>query len=134
MVSFQRIVLIIAIVLLIICLIFIGIALNKTRNNSQWPPIVGDCPDYWLDTGDKGSNCVNKQNLGKCTTGGTGITPTAMVGAGISMDFTKAPYIGAASTCAKYKWANDCNITWDGITSGVTNPCIVAETPKKIHV
>jgi hypothetical protein len=52
-----------------------------------------------------------------------------MVGAGISMDFTKAPYIGAASTCAKYKWANSCNVTWDGITSGVTNPCIVAETP-----
>lgn len=128
MASFQKIVLTIAIILLIICLIFIGIALKKSNSDSQWPPIVGECPDYWLDTGNKGSNCANVQNLGKCTTGGNGVTPTTMVGAGISMDFTQAPYIGADGICAKYKWANDCGVTWDGITSGIKNPCTTGAT------
>ena len=39
------------------------------------------------------------------------------------MDFTLAPYNGSDSGCQKYKWATSCGVTWDGITSGVINPC-----------
>ena len=43
--NFQSIVLTIAVVLLIICMILIGIALAKSKNTQQWPPLIGDCPD-----------------------------------------------------------------------------------------
>lgn len=127
MASFQSIVVIIAIILLIGCLIFIGIALSKTKNSSQWPPIVGECPDYWIDISGNGSNCVNVRNLGTCKTGGNGTSPG---GKHIAMNFTVAPYVGSVGTCSKYTWANTCNITWDGITSGITNPCATLSNDK----
>jgi hypothetical protein len=128
MASFQSIVVVIAIILLIVCLIFIGIALSKTKNDGQWPPIVGDCPDYWIDTSGNGGNCVNVRDLGTCTTGGNGVAPG---GQHIAMNFTVAPYIGSSGLCSKYTWANGCGVTWDGITSGVTNPCAQPTTAPK---
>jgi hypothetical protein len=118
--TFQRIVIIIAIILLIVCLVFIGITLSKTTDQGQWPPIVGRCPDYWVDSSGNGSNCINVRDLGTCTSGGNGVSPS---GNHIAMNFTVAPYVGNAGTCAKYTWANSCGVTWDGITSGITNPC-----------
>ena len=116
MASFQGIVIIVAVLLLIISLILIGVLLVKSKNTEQWPPLVGDCPDYWIDTSGNGSNCVNLKDLGTCN---------AIAGDGkhLTMDFSVAPYTGADSVCQKYSWANSCGITWDGITSGVTNPC-----------
>jgi hypothetical protein len=37
-----------------------------------------------------------------------------------TMDFTTARWNGSNSTCAKYKWAKTCNLTWDGITDKVS--------------
>lgn len=123
--SFQSIVVVIAILLLIGCLIFIGIALVKTKKDAdgQWPPIVGECPDYWIDSSGNGSNCINVRDLGTCKTGGNGVSPG---GQHLAMNFTVAPYVGSAGTCAKYTWANNCGVTWDGITSGIVNPCASA--------
>jgi len=123
--SFQMTVIVIAILLLIICLIFIGITLVKTKNtsNDQWPPIVGECPDYWVDSSGNGSNCINVRDLGTCTTGGNGVS---VGGKHMAMNFNVAPYVGSAGTCAKYTWANSCGITWDGITTGIANPCATA--------
>ena len=41
------------------------------------------------------------------------------------MDFNQAPFNGTDGDCAKYKWAykDKCNVTWDGINYGVSNPC-----------
>jgi len=130
MASFQKIVVIIAIILLIVCLVFIGIALTKSGSASQWPPIVGSCPDYWYDTSGNGSNCVNVQNLGTCSSGGNGVVPINMPNAKIAMNFNVAPYVGSAGTCAKYQWATKCGVTWDGITSGVVNPCDAISSAK----
>ena len=55
--NFQSIVLLIAILLLIVCLILIGIALAKSKNIQQWPPIVGTCPDYWVDMSPATATC-----------------------------------------------------------------------------
>jgi hypothetical protein len=114
--SFQYMVLFIAILLLIICLILIGIALAKSQNNQAWPPIVGDCPDYWVDLSSNGAQCTNVKDLGRCNS-------NVPEGQHLQMNFTVAPYVGQNGTCAKYTWATGCNITWDGITSGVPNPC-----------
>ena len=108
--NFQSIVLIIAVVLLIICIILIGISLAKAKNSQSWPPKIALCPDYWYDDGKNGSKCVNQDS----TNGNGKIT---------EMNFSVSPYVGQNSACAKYKWATSYGITWDGITSGVHNPC-----------
>jgi len=64
--TFQTTTMIIATVVLIICLIIIGYMLNKNKYNSQYPPVISECPDYWLDRSDgDGSNCLNSQGLGR---------------------------------------------------------------------
>lgn len=114
--SFQSITLTVAIIGLIVILIFIGVMLSRSSTSSdKWPPVVGDCPDYWEDLGTDGSQCLNSKSLGKCN------VPSA---AGPdAKDFTVANFTGDNPSCAKYKWAKTCEVTWDGITYGVPNPC-----------
>lgn len=45
--NFQRIVIMIAIVLLIVSMVFIGHALYKQSTDVTWPPKTPKCPDYW---------------------------------------------------------------------------------------
>ena len=115
--NFQKVVLTIAIIILIIMLIFVGMSLSKLNKNEVWPPNIGACPDYWEDISGNGSMCINSHSLGKCN------LPTSQNLADSAMNFDKNPFLGANGICAKYKWATACGVTWDGITSGVNNPC-----------
>ena len=67
----------IAIVLLIVSMVFIGHALYKQSTDVSWPPKTPKCPDYW--TIDANGNCTNTNNL-KCEyngiPGGTQGAPT----------------------------------------------------------
>ena len=110
--GFQKIVLITAIVVLIIALAFIGFAISSATNQ-VWPPMIPNCPDYWDVDGS--GNCLNTLNLGTCNLNNS------------PMSFNTSTYTGSNGLCAKYKWANNCGVTWDGITYGVNNPC--ATTP-----
>jgi hypothetical protein len=112
--NFQKIVLIVATMILIVVLVIIGISLSKSMNNN-WPPTVADCPDYWIDLSGNGQACFNTHGLGKCN------IPSESDK--LTMNFNQSPFIGSNGICAKYKWAKNCQVTWDGITSGVKNPC-----------
>jgi hypothetical protein len=115
--SFQNSVLFGAIVILLIALVIIGIALVYGKNNYAWPPLTPPCPDYWTvnGEGDK-ATCTNVKNLGTCK------APTGSKH--LTMNFNQAPYIGANGLCAKYNWANNCNISWDGVNYGMEgSPC-----------
>ena len=114
--TFQKFVLISAIVVLIIVLIFIGFALRNS-SVSVWPPILADCPDYWVDMSGNGSMCTNTKNLGNGTCKPTGNSEY------LTMDFTQPSFMGGNGVCAKYQWATGCGVEWDGITYGVPNPC-----------
>jgi len=118
--NFQKIVLLIAVILLIIALIFIGYSLGQAKEDETWPPIIGECPDYWVDISGNGAMCVNINNLGTCN------IPTE--GNLNSMDFSNSYFNNSDGLCAKYKWANGCDVTWDGITSGIVNPCSTTST------
>ena len=118
--SFQKIVLTIAIILLIVMLVIIGIALSKSSASETWPPIVGECPDYWIDMSGNGEACFNSHSLGRCN------IPTE--GNKTTKNFNQPPFNAANSACAKYTWATGCQVTWDGITSGVKNPCDTSTT------
>jgi hypothetical protein len=111
--SFQIVVLIIALVILIIALAFIGVSLKNSQSNTTWPPLVPDCPDYWTTDA---SFCVNVKDLGTCPA-------SIMTDKHLKMNFNDDPYNGSDSSCQKYTWATVCNVSWDGITYGVQNPC-----------
>lgn len=101
--SFQIIVLILAVIILIVALAFIGVSLKNSNKKASWPPLVPSCPDYWtVDV----SGCRNVKDLGTCKTIGDNYK-----------DFT------GKTACEKYTWANGCGLAWDGITYGVKNPC-----------
>ena len=112
---FQKIILIAAIIILIINLVVIALALHRSKKSS-WPPVVPSCPDYWLSDG-SGNNitCTNIKNLGVCK------PPSGTKN--LVMNFNTAPFTGANGDCAKYTWANNCKVAWDGLTYGVDNPC-----------
>lgn len=116
--SFQKIILILAIIILLISLVVIGITLgySKSKININKAPV---CPDYWTvdDSDPNNIKCTNTQNLGTC--------PATAGSSNLEMNFGVAPYIGANGNCSKYTWATNCGISWDGITYGVPNPCSI---------
>ena len=60
----------------------------------QYPPVISDCPDYWLDRSDgDGSNCRNLQKLGRTNCAKT-------------MDFSGAYWTGQDGLCNKNKGQN----------------------------
>ena len=114
--GFQKIVLYSAIIILIIALVIIGIALSYAKDSQVWPPVVPDCPDYWvIDGSGNNATCINIKDLGTC--------PATGESKHQSVNFNQAPFVGSDETCAKYTWAKKCGVTWDGITYGVNNPC-----------
>ena len=104
--TFQKIVIFVATVFLILMLIVIGIAMYKNRNNYVFPPVVPECPDYWVDESSNGSGkkCVNVKNLGNESCPKT-------------MDFSTSTWSGDRGLCNKSKWAKACGLTWDGVTN-----------------
>lgn len=100
---FQKTVTTVAIIILILTLTFIGIALYRAKYKSAFPPAIANCPDYWDVSGNL---CLNTMNLGnsKCN---------------VPMDFTAPGWSGSDSMCSKYRWAQSCNLTWDGISDNV---------------
>jgi len=103
--GFQKVILIIALIFLIISIFFITL-INKTSTN--WPPEISTCPDYFIDVSPLGNSvisCKNTLNLGNI-----GVGP---------FQFDKAE-----SNCDKYTWATKSNVFWDGITNATNNPCI----------
>ena len=114
--GFQKIVLITAIVILIIALVVIGIALSKGLSNEEWPPLLSACPDYWkIDGSGNMTTCTNIKDLGTC--------PPKSGEEHLIMNFNSNLFTSDNGTCNKYTWAKKCDVTWDGITYGVENPC-----------
>jgi hypothetical protein len=108
--TFQYAVLIIAIILLVVALILFGIAISNKKSPSGFPPVLGECPDYWdphqvpaADGKPAHSVCVNTHNLGK--------------GCASPVNFNESKYKGLRGICEKRKFALNCGIVWDGITN-----------------
>ena len=114
MASFQKSVLMIAAILLIIALILFAVLM--AQSTKKYPPVVANCPDYWIDLSgginSDGSSCYNVKNLGKAQ-------------CKKQMDFNVDFWTGDDGNCNKQTWAKACDLTWDGITN---NPDICDET------
>jgi hypothetical protein len=70
--TFQKIVSIVALVLFVVILIIIAISMSGAKNEKKFPPVTGECPDYWIDQskGGDGSKCINTKSLGTCMNSG----------------------------------------------------------------
>lgn len=117
--NFQKIVLIIAIVILIVSLVFIGMQIKKSNSKQPWPPLVPQCPDYWK--ADSSGNCkpIEKAPMTQEIKNNTTCNPLD------GIDFTMGVYAGADGACNKRKWATGCNAAWEGITYGTVDPCMI---------
>lgn len=108
--QFNKIVLTVATVVLIIMLVLLGIFLSKSMFEDGYPPIITDCPDYWDISNNNGTkSCVDilKINSGK----GTNYCNR------IFTDLFDKQYSKDESICKKKEWAKDCKVSWDGITN-----------------
>jgi hypothetical protein len=95
--DFYTIVIIIAVVLLILSLTFIGIIINNANASAKFPGSYNTCPDYWSFDGKKcSSNGLNTNN------GFTSYTPDS-------------------DLCKNFNWAYKNQISWDGVVN--TNSC-----------
>ena len=56
--NFQKIVITIAVILLILSLAFIGTAINSEKKNIVYPPVIAECPDYWKHDIEN-NKCIN---------------------------------------------------------------------------
>ena len=109
--KFNKMVLMVATILLILGLIIIGIIIVRTLEGEDFPPVVTDCPDYWNVTYNSANEIICKNNninsghsSNRCRN-----YPTAT--------FTVNGTSEADKMCEKQKWAKECNINWDGITN-----------------
>jgi hypothetical protein len=63
--NFQRVIIIIAIIMLIVAMIFIGYALyNQSNAVGAWPPEKPMCPDFWTVDSD-GKTCPAPKDMDK---------------------------------------------------------------------
>ena len=104
--TFQMIVLWIAVLIFIATLGFIGYSIYTTQYNVDWPPSISDCPDYWSVSSD-GKNCI-PSNYNKCLSSGD------------DKQFLISNY---PNLCNKHEFAkiNGCqpSFNWSGVTNSL---------------
>jgi len=102
--SFQKTVLIIALIVLSVMLFFIALAMRGLKKSQGYPPEIAECPDYWT-----------KDTDGMCTKSTSYNTPTAKDDIVKCSEFPRED--GLTSEEAKKNFSNDCTLEWDGITN-----------------
>ena len=118
--TFNKSVLFVSTILLIIGLLVITTFIMKNKEKEVYPPVISDCPDYWDVEYDNQGKKKCKNNLyindGYATTICRTYPHDLFSANGSSSDDI---------ICEKNKWAKDCNIHWDGITN---NPSACVNT------
>lgn len=111
--TFNRIVIVVALCFLLGMLVLVGYLVNNSKYNAKWPPVIGECPDYWeVEKGEDGKyRCIVNErntNVGRCNQASYNTFIS-----GLSENDLK----GISGLRKKSKWANDCGIMWDGVTN-----------------
>lgn len=122
--SFYSMVLIIAFVILLISLIFVGILLQNQDANKEFPAQANYCPDGWGV--DSSGNCAPATgNLPKPSTDGGSVTSTDYTTGGIFTAVAgsgKYKPVEGVSLCDKREWAISKGVSWDGVSN--FNNCV----------
>lgn len=119
--NFYTMVTIIAIVLLIFALAFIGWTMSKQKEVDNYPKLHTTCPDFWeIDSAGKcvrpiegGLNRGKESDNAKFFVGASG----NLAGSN-SFESRDAGWGSAGNAiCGKQTWANSQGITWDTVTN-----------------
>jgi hypothetical protein len=112
--SFQKIVLTIALVILIIVLIVVAYLIQSAKSDAAFPPETPSCPDYFEAVADGNGGftekCTNTQGLGN---GAPGVTNFGMG----AMTCPKNQPCTKTALAARCNWAKQHGLTWDGVTN-----------------
>jgi hypothetical protein len=100
--EYYAILILVAVVILIGSLAFIGVKMSTTQSIAPYPPVAYACPDYW-STDSAGACIAGNVNLGALYSGYT-------------IDPSTISYTGLTPMCAKQRWANTNNIVWTGVS------------------
>jgi hypothetical protein len=137
---FYKIVIIVAVILLILILTYIGILLAEKKLTGEnlvgFPPVKSSCPDNWEAKVDANNKvfCVvpssQKKNVGTILDESivdntkmnyemtSGYDSTTFSGSNvINFDDSLWAGSGKSADCAKKDWANTYDILWDGISN-----------------
>jgi hypothetical protein len=135
--DFYGVVIIIATCFLIVCLIIMGLIMQKINKDNPFPPTMNPCPDSWEV---KGNGCVipalsTNTNIGTINNqlesfkkdtyglndypyGQSGTKVTNPLGGTATINFNDAGWNSSGSTvCSQKKWASTYGISWDGVTN-----------------
>ena len=127
--TFQKKVLIIAVIILILTLSIIGYMLWNAKGSTQYPPEISMCPDFWEVVEDKQSESEKGMGIGYTgklycrpnpDLGDKGNIGTWVADNRPGMDFSRPEYQGPKGLQAKKNWAEGLDIYWDGITDMYT--------------
>lgn len=123
---YYTIVLVIAVILLIVALVFVGYMLNTRGRNTTFPEYQSVCPDFWtLD----GSGCRPPPG-GRNTPSPDKFagTPPSIQHDGVQVNTATKKVVSLntssefwANLCSKSDWAKTNGIFWDGVSN--TNQC-----------
>ena len=119
---FYNIVVIVAIVILILCLIAVGIMLQKKNEETIFPEKVSPCPDGWEVTSDGGCNVPAPGHRNLPDDSSTFNYDTKIwndTNGSVDITYTNGStiYLAETSRCNKKKWAKDNSIIWDGASN-----------------
>ena len=115
MASFETIVLIIAVIILIICLTGVGVAIYFNKYSTVFPPISATCPDGYTTSS---ANTNSSKTI--CTNSNL---PSSIPQSCGSIQVNSPQYTGKNGLCQKYKWTQLCHASWPGVTEESTNQC-----------
>ena len=124
--SFYSGVVLIAVIILIITLIWLGIELSKAKEAKDFPPSFGTCPDYWVQHGNSCQIPLNRHpnNKGIFAVGGSSLLLEQSNTPGIdtttnTIDMTNPGWktAGKSEKCNKQGWASNYGVVWDGISN-----------------
>lgn len=124
MTEFKFTVTIIAVITLILLLTIVGVSLSSSETKKVWPPMQTKCPELYTLSTDPGKE--NICEIDNSVYSGYGSSPT---GNGTNSRYPKigdndtckelntvdSAFTGIDGDCNKYKWAQNCGVSWDGI-------------------
>ena len=110
--NFYKTVCMVALVILTICLAFIGSLLVNSSKDVQFPPNISKCPDNYEMVYDEDGH------FDRCMTTSNEVTSDCKEKAFTEDTKFSIPGIGPTSgACEKKKWAKNCMVDWDGLTN-----------------
>lgn len=100
--EYYAILIVVALIVLIGALVFIGVKMTSTTSIAPYPPVAYSCPDYWMS-----------DNTGRCI---AGTKNTGSFKQGYTFNPDEIQFTGLTPVCSKQKWALKNNLVWTGVT------------------